>query len=337
MVLLAPLLKLLRRRYGMPCWLIGSGPWSTQLYGGHEDIAQIWSLAGRHTPLLLGPTWWRVLWALRQSGSSPIYVCETASSSRLKRIESLLAMAGIEPQRCVFLRDDSDDSREHRIDGLLRFGMQTPPALQASHFPCPEVQSAPQLRVLDQHRLECAAWMRERGWSGRPIVLVQPGNRRSVRHRWRRNQVDGKAWSLANWIALLRQVHASLPQALIVLSGTRQELAMLRQIRDAAGLDEVIAAPLPLSRLLALCEVAHSMISVDTGPAHVAAAVGAPLVVLFGDSWPQHWSPRSAGLAPVISLGGRPQTSHVNQISVPAVFEAWRSLSPRPQAAEPMP
>src|ERR1017187_8567244 len=83
MVMLSPLLNLLHRRYRNPCWLIGSGPWSAQLYRGQEDVARIWSLFGRHTPFLLGPTWWRVLWALRHSGRSPIYVCETPSSHAL--------------------------------------------------------------------------------------------------------------------------------------------------------------------------------------------------------------------------------------------------------------
>jgi heptosyltransferase-2/heptosyltransferase-3 len=38
---------------------------------------------------------------------------------------------------------------------------------------------------------------------------------------------------------------------------------------------------LPIPRLLALLVRAHSMISVNTGPAHAAAAMGCPLVVLF--------------------------------------------------------
>jgi heptosyltransferase-2/heptosyltransferase-3 len=330
MVLLSPLLNLLRRRYRMPCWLIGSGPWSKQLYRDHQDIAQIWSLAGRHTPLLLGPTWWRVLWALRHSGKSPVYVCEAAGSRRLKRIKSLLALAGVEPERCVFLRENGADGSEHRVDGLLRFGKQTPSALQAANFPCPEVNPAPQLKVLDEDRLECDAWIRTQGWSGRPIVLVQPGNRRSMRQRrWRQNEIDDKAWSLSNWAALLRCVHETLPQAQIVLCGSRQELGLLRRIRFVTGLNDVVAVRLPLRRLLALCEVAHSMISVDTGPAHVAAALGSPLIVLFGNSSPSHWLPRSVRGASVIGLGGLPDVCHVNQISVPAVFEAWRALPVR--------
>jgi ADP-heptose:LPS heptosyltransferase len=327
MVMLSPLLSLLRRRYRMPCWLVGAGPWSTQLYRGHDDIEQIWSLGGRHTPLLLGPTWWRVLWALRHSGKSPVYVCESAPSRRLNRIKGLLMLAGVAPERCVFL---PEEDTEHRIDGLLRFGKQTPSALQAAHYPWEEVNPAPRLMALDQDRLDCDAWIRAQGWSGRPLILVQPGNRRSMRqYPWQRGRFDAKAWSISKWAKLLRRVHESLPEAQIVLCGSPQERTLLRQIRDVTELNDAVALNLSLCRLLALCEIAHSMISVDTGPAHVAAAMGAPLVVLFGNGSPSQFLPRSFCGAPVIGLGGAPRVRHVDEISVQSVFEAWHSLPTR--------
>jgi ADP-heptose:LPS heptosyltransferase len=328
MVLLSPLLSLLHRRYRTPCWLIGSGPWSMQLYRGHQDVSRIWSLAGRHTPLLVGPTWWRAIWALRDSGQSPVYVCETSSSQRLKRVKGLLRVAGVQPERCVFLREDSAHGNEHRIDGLLRFGKQTPSALQAENYPWPEIDPSPRLKVLEEERVERDAWIRDQGWSGRPIILVQPGNRRFKRHHlMRRMPIDDKAWSLSNWSALLKRVHQSLPQAQIVISGSRRELSLLRRIRDATALENVVGLHLPLRRLLALCEVAHCVISVDTGAAHIAAAAGSPLIVLFGSASPLHWLPRSARGASVVGLGGFPDLCHIDQISVDAVFEAWRALS----------
>jgi ADP-heptose:LPS heptosyltransferase len=337
MVLLSPLLDLLRRRYGMPCWLIGSGPWSTQLYRDDPNVARIWSLSGRHTPLLLGPTWWRVFWALRRSGTAPVYVCETTASSRLRRVKTVLTLAGIAPERCLFLSEDLAIGTEHRVDGLLRFGRQTPAALQAADYPCPPVPAVPRLCITDHDRRERDAWLSTRGWSGKPLVLVQPGSRQSMRqHRRRTKKIDDKAWSLENWQALLRRVHECLPQAQIVLCGSAQERTLLQRICLTTGLEQVVAVHLPLCRLLALCEVAHSMISVDSGPAHVAAALGSPLVVLFGATSPHHWLPRSVSGASVIGLGGPPAVSHVDQISVPEVFEAWCSLTPRAAALQPM-
>ncbi len=327
MVLLSPLLNLLHRRYQLPCWLIGSCAWSEELYRGHPDVARIWSFHSRHTPFLLGPTWWRVLSALRHSGQSPIYVCETATLPQLRRIKLLLSLAGVERGRCLFLHDENGDGNEHRIDTLLRFGHRTPSSLRAAGYASPDADRAPRIDLSNAERLECAAWIRSRGWSGRPLVLIQPGNRRSMRHRpWRRARFDDKSWPLPRWCELLRLVRDCMPLVQIVLCGTRRELPLLHQIERATGLDEVVAAALPLRRLLALSQVAHSMISVDTGPAHAAAAVGAPLVVLFGNSSPRHWLPRSACGAPVIGLGGAPSSRHADEIPVQAVFQAWRSL-----------
>ena len=54
-----------------------------------------------------------------------------------------------------------------------------------------------------------------------------------------------------------------------------------------------VADDLPLRRLLALLSMAHSCISVDTGPAHAAAALDCPLVVLFGKASPSRFRPVS--------------------------------------------
>ena len=75
------------------------------------------------------------------------------------------------------------------------------------------------------------------------------------------------------------------------------------------------------------------MISVDTGPAHAAAALGLPLVVLYGAESPAYWLPRGPAGTAVVGLGGPPHSTRVDQLSVEAVFEAWCSLPPRGQAA----
>ena len=80
----------------------------------------------------------------------------------------------------------------------------------------------------------------------------------------------------------------------------------------------------------AICPVrniAHSMVSVDTGPAHAAAALGLPLVVMFGAAAQRFWLPRSSYGSPVIGLGGPPASWKVEGVSSQQVFEAWISLA----------
>ena len=83
---------------------------------------------------------------------------------------------------------------------------------------------------------------------------------------------------------------------------------------------------LPIPRLLPLIEQAHSMVSVDTGPAHAAAALGCPLVVMFGAASPEKWRPIGPGR--IALLGGeRGAASRVADIPVDRVVAAWRSLA----------
>jgi heptosyltransferase-2/heptosyltransferase-3 len=148
------------------------------------------------------------------------------------------------------------------------------------------------------------------------------------REQWRRLNADDKAWPIENWVALARKVLGALPDALVVLCGAPQEGEMLREIQLAAATPDVVAAELGLRELLGMSESAHSMISVDTGPAHAAAALGLPLVVMFGAEAQREWLPRSPSGSPVLGIGGPPDSTRVDRISVQDVFDAWCSLLP---------
>jgi len=333
MINLTALLQLLHRRFGRPCVVIGAGPWCEPVYRGSPDVEKTWVL-DRHWPLLLTATGWRVRSALRRSHPAPIYVCDY--DKQRTRVERLLTLSGVDRGRCLFLARSGDE--EHYVDSLLRFGRQTPAVLGAERYPPPPVTpSGPRLsRDLEPDRTELQAWIAAQGWSGRPLILVQPGNRRTMgtqRRRHARLARDDKTWPAENWIELFQRIHARMPQALIILCGVAAEEPMLQQLRAGAGLPAVVAvAAVPLRRFFALCERAHSMISIDTGPAHAAAALDVPLVVMFGGERQSRWLPRSAAGTPVIGLGGPPISSHVRQIAVDAVFEAWCSLA----AAQPL-
>jgi ADP-heptose:LPS heptosyltransferase len=121
-----------------------------------------------------------------------------------------------------------------------------------------------------------------------------------------------------------------MPEAVILLCGAPRETLLLGWIHTAVQLpNAVFAAEITLGRLLALCEAAHSMISVDTGPAHAAAALDLPLLVLFGGHSQAEWLPRSSSGSPVIGIGGPPHSNRLDLISEKTVFEAWLSLLER--------
>jgi heptosyltransferase-2/heptosyltransferase-3 len=146
------------------------------------------------------------------------------------------------------------------------------------------------------------------------------------RKRWRRLNTDDKWWPLERWAALLHKIHEYRKDALIVLRGSSEEVSMLQEIRDVADLDAVVVSGQGLRPLFALCESAHSMVSVDTGPAHVAAALSLPLAVLYGAESPRYWLPRTPSGSAVVGVGGPPDSNRAEQVSVDALFSAWLAV-----------
>ncbi|MGH8232664.1 MAG: glycosyltransferase family 9 protein [Rhodanobacteraceae bacterium] len=332
MLLLAPLMERLHRGYGEPCLLMGTGPWSLPMFAAHPNVARVIQVDARHQPLAFSPQRWQMLHALRVNNDAPVHVCE-AEPRAVAKIRRMLALAHVPPKRCVFVEDASPLADEHWVERLLRgCGHAAEACVGAWHPPALPDAAAPRLYLREADQRDCDAWLRKRGWRGEPIWLVQPFNKRSVRWNGRRDEADDdKAWPAQRWSGLLHALHADHPDARVVLCGTPREAPLLDTIGDgtrAAGID-VAARDLPLRRFMALCEIARGMLSVDTGPAHVAAAMGCPLVVLFGAQSPRVWCPRSPTGSTVIALGGPPQRSRVVQIPLDEVTAALCSLPAR--------
>ena len=329
MILLSALLDILHRRYGSPCQLAGAGAFTAEIYRTHRDVRQV-NCIRRYTPFLFDLAWWRALRALRRNRADPVYVCET-DPRKLARIRRLLTLSGTDPRRCLFITEEAACRELHWVDRLVSFGRLTPPALRESDYPWPTAPAplcAPRLEVSEAARADCEAWVAAQGWSGRPLILIQPGNRRTMRgNKLRLSPLDDKAWPIERWAELLRSVHERMPDAAIVLCGAPRETLLLGWIHSAVNLPTaVFAAELPLGRLLALCARAHSMISVDTGPAHAAAALSLPLVVMFGAQPQAQWLPRSPSGSPVIGIGGPPESKRLDEIPMQQVFETWQTL-----------
>lgn len=86
------------------------------------------------------------------------------------------------------------------------------------------------------------------------------------------------------------------PMCQCVLIGSARDGTVLNSIRDASGVPAaVLAGSLNLGALSALIQTAGLLVTVDTGPLHIAEAVGTPAVALFGPTDPAIWGPRNAG------------------------------------------
>jgi heptosyltransferase-2/heptosyltransferase-3 len=333
MVMVTRMLNLLHRRYGRPCQVIGTGSWTPSTYAGNPDVTDVWAFH-RHLPFLLDSAWRPVRRALRASAPGPIYVCEK-HYRQLPRIYRMLYLSGVDSRRCAFLTERPIrrpvQPTEHLVDRMVALGVRTPANLRAEDYPAPAAAAVdgPRLFVLESERAARDAWLRSQGFFGREVILVQPGNHRTMgprRARWRRLDTDDKWWPLDRWAELLQRIHRERPEAVLLLRGSQEELPMLREIQVATSLASVATVGTTLRQFYALCEAASSMVSVDSGPGHAAAALSVPLVVLYGAESPLYWLPRSASRSPVVGVGGPPTSRRADQVSVDTVFSAWCSV-----------
>ena len=224
---------------------------------------------------------------------------------------------------------------------MVALGLRTPGNLQAADYPAPALDAidGPRLYVLESERAERDAWLRAQGFLGRELILIQPGNHRTMgprRARWRRLNTDDKWWPIERWAELLQRIQRERPDAVLLLRGSREEVPMLDEVRAAThvtNIKNVATAGTTLRQLYALCEAASSMVSVDSGPGHAAAALSLPLVVLYGAEPPLYWLPRSPSGSPVVAAGGAPVSLRADQVSVDTVFNAWRTIAGYKRAA----
>ncbi|HEX4267010.1 MAG TPA: glycosyltransferase family 9 protein [Steroidobacteraceae bacterium] len=327
MIMLTAAIQLLHARYRKPCYVVGADAWAPGVYLGLSEVEWCGSLP-RKAPILFGLAWPAILRALRDSAPGPIYVFEH-HPPQVRRIRRLLRAGGVDPRRCLFI-DETPGTELPWIDALLRFARRTPSALDATDYPEPGGCGPwlPRLRVVEAERAARERWLRSRGFHGQPLVLVQPGNHRTMGRRRLRNWRgrDDKVWPVERWAQLLQMLHSRMPEAMLVLRGAKPEMPLLESVAAAAALPCVTCAGTELRPLFALCEMAHSMISVDSGPAHAAAALGLPLLVLYGTQAARVWLPRSSNGSPVVAIGGPPEFERAEQISVAAVYEAWCGL-----------
>lgn len=105
---------------------------------------------------------------------------------------------------------------------------------------------------------------------------------------------ESKQWHLARFAEVGHAM--SEGGSTLVLTGSAADRGMVEQVRRALGGRRVIDAAgiLNLPATAALLSRLDVLITGDTGPMHLAAAVGTPVVALFGPSDPRRYGPLAA-------------------------------------------
>ncbi len=328
MVLLLPLIRQLSARFGTPVDIVSSGSWTQPLLTGQPGVGELFLIRSRRRPYLISPDQWRLVDDLRRRGAGPTWFLDPDGVG-----SALLAHAGIGAEWIVDAANFQRRPGEHCLERWARVARESPPALGAGSLAQPVDVLGAELIVPPAGYAALVGVLYRHGLADRRLLLVQAGNKRTMRRGSRRRPSNNKYWPEQNWAALIRAMRARCPQHAIVLTGVDSERALNEDIlaRLAPGERDHIhnlAGELPMPVLLALLDCADGIVGVDTGPAHAAAALGVPQVVLFGSADPAYYRPWGAHGAVVSCVKGdadRPLAS----VPVSAAVAAWRALALR--------
>ncbi len=159
---------------------------------------------------------------------------------------------------------------ETNLDALRRIGIQPrPDERRLLLVPGPEADAA------------VARHLADFGLQGGDFIHVHPAS------RW-----FFKCWSVERMAALVDRLQAAGHKVVLTAAPSSDEQAMLDAIQ--AHLAEPafsLSGQLSLKELAALTQKAQLFVGVDSAPMHIAAAVGTPVVALFGPSGDKQWGP----------------------------------------------
>jgi Glycosyltransferase family 9 (heptosyltransferase) len=329
MVLFTAMIRGLHDRFQSPVDIVTSGPWSEPLLREQYGVGHIWSLRSRKTPYWLSGDQRQVVRRLISRGKGPTWFCDGNDAAR-----PLLGRAGIPEEYIVDVKDYPLLPGEHATQQWLRLAQVMPVALGKGP---PNTLTVPRmigahLDVSAAQRSDLASWLAQRDIAAQPLILVQIGNKRTMRRGLRRLAANKKYWPNDRWAEVLRHVRKECPRHAILLLGTGPEFELNEEVAALAQVSQLqnVADDLPIPRLVALLARADGLITVDSGPAHAAAAVGCPLVVLFGKALPSLYRPwGSAGADVKVLCGEIAGEADMLGITTGSVTEAWSQLKLR--------
>jgi lipopolysaccharide heptosyltransferase I len=172
-------------------------------------------------------------------------------------------------------------------------------------FPLPHTPEADQYVEDQLARLEA-----------RDFMIINPGG------GWK-----SKRWAPEYYALLLRRLEARFSSKLL-LTGSPEEHEMILGILKSAGTRRAFYFPSSVVQFIALARRAQLFLGGDTGPMHLAAAVGTPLVAIHGPTDPARNGPfNSADIAlynraPVNHSRRNPNAAYIEGISVERVEAA---------------
>jgi ADP-heptose:LPS heptosyltransferase len=322
MVMLTVAIRHLSARFGQPVDIVAAGDWTAQLLQDQPGVGEIRAMGTRKRPYWLGPAQQRLVRWLRERGPGPTWLFDHDN----RTVCQLLQRAGWTAAHWCHHEDMQGLTGSHFCERWLRFAYRNPPLLGGQDLPVSASDAYGELMVTPAHRSLVSQWLHQRGWPAQRLILVQVGNKRTMRRGFQRRRSNSKYWPEENWAAVLRGLRELHPEHEILLLGVPQESQLNERLLSLARIPKAhnVVHELSIPKLIGLSELATGLVSVDTGPAHLAAAIGCSVVTLFGTTEPFMYAPRGRHAAVSCLVGEREGVRSMRYIDPSEVLTAWR-------------
>ena len=273
-VMSVPALEALRKCYPGAEIVLLAKPWVSELYWSHPAASRliIYDPDGEHA----GPRgFWKIVQALRSERF------EAAILFRNSFHSAWMAWCARIPARVGYARDCRS--------ALLTDGIEAPPAAAYGHqssyylqllfraglIEKPEPVQSVRLVVSDAEKKWAEKRLESLGLQGRRFLVgLNPGA----------SFGPAKRWLLERFADLADRLVGGL-QADVLIFGSREEKPLAEEVtKEMKQKSTVLAGETTLRQLMALLSRCSLVVTNDSGPMHLAAALGLPLVAIFGST-----------------------------------------------------
>lgn len=284
LVMSLPVIHTLKRTYPDAKIDLLAIPSSSAIVAADPDLAQIipydpniW----RRPKALLQAKNWRNAFALRRRLKAHHYDLAISVFGSWAAIMAVLSGAsrrvGFGQESYTGFMTDNVAGRhwdprdhQHEVDYCLALA-------QAAGATITEDDRIPQLAVLPQAHQEIEQLCQQEGIAtDKPLIACHVSS----------NNGQSKRWPVPYWATLLDRLIRE-EEANIVLTGAPNDLPLLESITRRMSTKPInLAGKTSLPQLAALLQRAAMLITGDSGPMHIAAAVGTPVIAIHGPTDP---------------------------------------------------
>ncbi len=158
------------------------------------------------------------------------------------------------------------------------------------------------------------------GWGRGKLMVAAPGGRHGT-----------KIWPAEKWIELLNSAYKEGYEHQILV-GSKEDAAISSMITD--GLHHPVAnlcGKTDLCEVIGLITSADVVVSGDSGPMHLAAGLGKPIVAMFGPTVPEFGFTPFRARSRVVQVDGlacRPCHPHGPEVCPLGYFRCMKEISP---------